>query len=72
MVASPASTPEPHLKIADREDLSDAKLLLSMAEGNLRAALIGNDLRDAINNAERQAEQARLAISRVRARVLGT
>lgn len=63
---------EPHLKTADKEDLSDAKLLLSSAEGNLRAALVGEDLTDALNNAERQAEQALLAIRRVRERTLGS
>jgi hypothetical protein len=62
----------PRLNASDREDLSDAKLLLSNAEGNLRAALVGDELEDALRNAERQAEQALLAVRRVRERVLGS
>ncbi len=61
----------PRLKADDREDLSDAKLLLSSSEGNVRAALIGEDLEDALRNAEKAAEQALNAIRRVRGRVVG-
>lgn len=61
----------PRLKADDREDLGDAKLLLSSAQGNVGAALIGQDLEDALRNAEQAAEQALNAIRRVRARVVG-
>ncbi len=61
----------PRLKADDREDLSDAKLLLSSSQGNVSAALIGQDLEDALRNAEKAAEQALNAIRRVRGRVVG-
>lgn len=61
----------PRLNASDREDLSDTKLLLGNAEGNIRAALVGDELEDALRNAERQTEQALLAIRRVRERVVG-
>ena len=61
----------PRLKADDREDLGDAKLLLSSSQGNVSAALIGQDLEDALRNAEKAAEQALTAIRRVRARVVG-
>ncbi len=59
------------LKAVDREDLSDARLLLSTAEGNVRAAQIGDELEDALLNAEHAAGQALAAIRRVRERVVG-
>ncbi len=59
------------LRIADREDLGDAKLLLASAQGNLQAALIGNETEAAVRNAEQAAEQALITIRRVRERVLG-
>lgn len=62
---------EPRLNATDKEDLGDAKLLLGTAQGNIRAALIGEDIHDSLLNAERQAEQALLAIRRVRDRVTG-
>jgi len=61
---------EPRLTVADKEDLGDTKLLLGSAVGNIHAALVGNELADALRNAERQTEQALLAIRRVRERVL--
>lgn len=61
----------PRLKADDREDLGDAKLLLSSSQGNVSAALIGQDLEDALRNAEKAAEQALTAIRRVRERVVG-
>ena len=62
---------EPRLNASDKEDLGDAKLLLGTAGGNIRAALVGEDVSDSLMNAERQAEQALLVIRRVRERVLG-
>ena len=62
---------EPSLNATDKEDLGDAKLLLGTAGGNIRAAMVGEDLSDSLLNAERQTEQALLAIRRVRDRVLG-
>lgn len=62
---------EPRLNATDKEDLGDAKLLLGTAGGNIRAALVGDEISDSLLNAERQAEQALLAIRRVRDRVLG-
>ncbi len=62
---------EPLLTATDKEDLGDAKLLLGSAGGNLRAALVGDELIDALLNAERQTEQALLAIRRVRGHVVG-
>ena len=59
------------LRLADREDLGDAKLLLGAAQGNLQAALIGNETEAAVRNAEQAAEQALITIRRVRERVLG-
>ena len=63
--------PDPRLRATDREDLEDAKLLLGSAVGNARAALIGDELEDALRNAEKAAEQALTAIRRVRERVVG-
>ena len=60
------------LHAADREDLGDAKLLLATAQGNVRAAEVGDELADALRNAEHAAEQALTAIRRVRERVLGS
>ena len=62
---------QPVLNATDKEDLGDAKLLLGSAVGNLRAALVGDELVDALLNAERQTEQALLAIRRVREHVVG-
>ena len=62
---------EPRLNATDKEDLGDAKLLLGTAQGNIRAALVGEEVSDSLLNAERQTEQALLAIRRVRERVLG-
>jgi hypothetical protein len=62
---------QPVLNVSDKEDLGDAKLLLGTAAGNLRAALVGDELSDALLNAERQTEQALLAIRRVREHVVG-
>jgi len=62
---------EPRLNATDKEDLGDAKLLLGTASGNIRAALVGEDIIDSLQNAEQQTEQALLAIRRVRDRVLG-
>lgn len=59
------------LRLADREDLGDAKLLLATAQGNIQAAIIGQETEDAVRNAEHAAEQALSAIRRVRERVLG-
>ena len=60
------------LRLADKEDLADAKLLLATAQGNIQAALIGQDLTDAVRNAEHAAEQALVTIRRVRERVIGS
>ena len=60
------------LQAADREDLGDAKLLLASAQGNVRAAVVGDELADALRNAEHAAEQALTVIRRVRERVLGS
>ncbi len=61
----------PRLKADDREELSDAKLLLATCQGNVQAALVGDDLADALRNAERQAAQALVTLQRVRERVVG-
>ena len=60
------------LKISDREDLGDAKLLIAICDGNVKAALIGGEVEDALRNAERQAEQVLSILRRVRERVLGS
>ena len=59
------------LRLTDREDLGDAKLLLASALGNIQAALVGNETEAAVRNAEQAAEQALVTIRRVRERVLG-
>ena len=60
------------LRLIDREDLGDAKLLLATAQGNIQAAIIGKEIEDAVRNAEHAAEQALVTIRRVRERVLGS
>jgi hypothetical protein len=62
----------PRLKADDREELRDAKLLLATCQGNVQAALVGEDLADALRNAERQAAQALTTLQRVRERVVGS
>ena len=62
----------PRLKADDREELSDSKLLLATCQGNVQAALVGEDLADALRNAERQAAQALTTLQRVRERVVGS
>jgi hypothetical protein len=59
------------LKADDREELGDAKLLLATCLGNVQAALVGEDLADALRNAERQAAQVLTTLQRVRERVVG-
>ena len=56
----------PRLNADDRENLSDLCLLVSAAEGNLRAAIHGDELAQALANAERQLTQALAAASRLR------
>jgi hypothetical protein len=62
----------PRLKAADREELSDAKLLLATCQGNVVAALTGEELEQSLRNAELQSAQVAAILQRIRERVLGT
>ncbi len=56
----------PRLSADDREELSDLRLLLTAAEGNVRAALMGDELAQALVNTEGQVEQALRTVRRLR------
>jgi hypothetical protein len=68
-MAEPPVRPRPLTKAA-REDLSDARLLLETASHNLQMLARGEaatpELDQALENAQRQLEQALAAVTRVR------
>jgi hypothetical protein len=63
--------PHPRLSSSDKEDLSDLRLILMTAEGNARAAGLGEDVVQALANVEIQVEQAARIVARLRERFPG-
>ena len=57
---------QPHLSVAMREELGDCRLVLDSAAHNVRAALGGDEVVQSLDNAIVAAEQALVALKRIR------